>query len=121
MQCRKGRLAIARRSVYLAKILGAYLQLIRPPNLFTAAADIVAGFLFVGGGWGEIDRVILLSLCSMCLYAAGVTLNDVCDVRNDRAERPDRPIPAWVRSSIGLPATTVFQKWRGWPPAIPFS
>jgi len=72
----------------------AYLQLIRPPNLFTAAADVVAGFLFIGGGWQQIDRVILLSLCSMCLYAAGVTLNDVRDADHDRTDRPDRPIPS---------------------------
>ena len=72
----------------------AYLQLIRPPNLFTAAADVVAGFLFIGGGWGQIDRVILLSLCSMCLYAAGVTLNDVRDRDRDAADRPNRPIPS---------------------------
>jgi 4-hydroxybenzoate polyprenyltransferase len=72
----------------------AYLQLVRPPNLFTAAADVVAGFLFIGGGWQQIDRVILLSLCSMCLYAAGVTLNDARDVERDRVDRPERPIPS---------------------------
>lgn len=72
----------------------AYLQLVRPPNLFTAAADIVAGLLFIGGGWAEVDRAILLSLCSMCLYAGGVALNDLRDAERDRVERPNRPIPS---------------------------
>ena len=38
--------------------------------------------------------MILLSLCSMCLYAAGVTLNDVRDRDRDAVERPHRPIPS---------------------------
>lgn len=72
----------------------AYLDLVRLPNLFTAIADVLAGFAFAGGGLAEWPMLVLLCLSSVCLYAGGVTLNDVCDVGIDALERPNRPIPS---------------------------
>jgi len=70
----------------------AYLDLVRAPNLFTAAADVVAGFLYVGlERWIELVGLVG---ASVFLYAGGVALNDVCDAERDRAERPQRPIPS---------------------------
>ena len=54
-----------------------YLELIRPPNLVTAAADPLAGFLLAGGSLHGYDTIIPLIVVSVCLYAAGVVLNDV--------------------------------------------
>lgn len=71
-----------------------YLQLVRLPNLFTAAADPLAGRLLVGGaladtaGWGPVVASGVAS------YAAGMILNDVFDLEVDRAERPGRPLPS---------------------------
>jgi 4-hydroxybenzoate polyprenyltransferase len=72
----------------------AWLDLVRLPNLFIAAADILAGFFFAGGMAGEWFVLIRLMLASMCLYAGGVVLNDVVDVEQDRRERPHRPLPS---------------------------
>jgi len=72
----------------------AYLDLIRLPNLFTAAADVVAGFLYFGGRVEDWADLFALITASVCLYAGGVTLNDVCDEARDSVERPERPIPS---------------------------
>lgn len=73
----------------------AYLELVRVPNLFTAAGDIFAGYLIVSRGVG-VNWTHLLGLvaASVCLYAAGVVLNDYFDRAVDDVERPERPIPS---------------------------
>ena len=75
----------------------AYLNLIRIPNVLTAAADVIAGHLYVRG---DSQWPTLLSLCiaSMFLYAGGATLNDILDLERDRTERPKRPLPAGIIS-----------------------
>jgi len=72
----------------------AYLNLIRVPNLFTAAADVLAGFLYSGGKLDRWTELVSLVAASVCLYAGGVALNDVCDVERDSFERAERPIPS---------------------------
>lgn len=72
----------------------ATLQLVRYPNLFTAAADIFAGYFMVHGARVVGSDRFLLGLSSMCLYAAGCVLNDLADQEVDAVERPFRPIPS---------------------------
>jgi 4-hydroxybenzoate polyprenyltransferase len=72
----------------------SYFQLIRLPNVLTAAADSLAGWLLVMGSVSEPSRWLPLVSASMVLYAAGTALNDVFDVEIDRAERPGRPLPS---------------------------
>jgi 4-hydroxybenzoate polyprenyltransferase len=72
----------------------AWLQLIRLPNVLTAAADSLAGWLLVGGSAAEPSRWLPLASASMVLYAAGTALNDVFDIEIDRLERPGRPLPS---------------------------
>ena len=88
--------------------LRALLALMRPPNLLTALADILAGFAattalhhVVGSGVLDFikhelpwDNLVLTGGSSMCLYAGGVVLNDVFDAELDQVERPERPIPS---------------------------
>ncbi|WP_318312517.1 UbiA-like protein EboC [Flagellimonas crocea] len=83
--------------------LKAYLQLCRPANLPTAAADIIAGVSVAGlfGGLNAFEMplvgsftFLLLVLASVFLYAGGVVLNDVFDIEIDKVERPERPIPS---------------------------
>ena len=73
----------------------AYLELVRLPNLFTAPGDVLAGYLVVKAGthmsWSHL---VLLMAASVCLYAAGVVLNDYFDRDVDAVERPERPIPS---------------------------
>ncbi|UJH66937.1 UbiA-like protein EboC [Allomuricauda sp. SCSIO 65647] len=86
--------------------LKAYLQLCRPANLPTAAADIMAGFALAGfwvanqenehGFEGVLMPMFTLVTASILLYAGGVVLNDFFDRDIDRVERPERPIPKGV-------------------------
>jgi UbiA prenyltransferase family len=74
--------------------LKPYLQLVRLPNLFTAAADSLAGWLIVKGSLDEPGRWVPLVLASVSIYAAGIVLNDVFDYEVDFRERPNRPLPS---------------------------
>ena len=85
--------------------LKAYLQLCRPANLPTAAADVLAGTAISGlfaveGAFQmadiEVLPFLLLVMASVFLYAGGVVLNDVFDIEIDRVERPERPIPSGI-------------------------
>ena len=82
----------------------ALLQLVRLPNVLTAAADSLAGWLLGGGSLGQLGRWAPLAVASMLLYASGMALNDVFDVEIDRQERPGRPIPSGrvARSLAGM-------------------
>jgi hypothetical protein len=75
----------------------AWLRLVRLPNLATAAADPLAGFLVCSGltqvGWVPV-ACWLAVLAGVTLYAAGMVLNDVNDVAIDLIERPERPLPS---------------------------
>jgi hypothetical protein len=76
--------------------LRPYLRLLRPPNLVTAAADILAGAAAAGlaTDLSLVARLPLLVAASVCLYGGGVVLNDVFDAGLDAVERPERPIPS---------------------------
>jgi 4-hydroxybenzoate polyprenyltransferase len=72
----------------------AWLALLRVPNLFTVPGDVVAGFLLARpfAGAAEWSSLALLVAASLCLYSAGLILNDWWDVEEDKAERPGRPL-----------------------------
>jgi UbiA prenyltransferase family len=76
------------------KTIRPWLQLIRLPNVVTAAADSLAGCLLATGSLGEPRRWLPLAAASIVLYASGTALNDVFDFEIDRAERPTRPLPS---------------------------
>ena len=76
------------------KMFVTILKLIRAPNVFTAISDVVMGFLFVTQGTGSFWTLFWLILATSCLYSAGMVLNDVYDVEDDKKERPHRPIPS---------------------------
>lgn len=72
----------------------AWLQLLRVPNLLTVPGDPLAGFLLsVRGGPLRVGALFALA-ASLCFYGAGLVLNDMADVENDRRERPERPLPS---------------------------
>src|SRR4051812_41603086 len=68
-----------------------YLQLMRPANVVTANADILAGFAAASGAAGKLPWLLA---AASGLYAGGVVLNDVLDSALDQSERPERPIPS---------------------------
>ena len=84
----------------------AVLKLVRFPGVFTALADVLAGYMcvrFSGGSKGEPELLLYLLAAGACLYMGGMSFNDVLDMEKDRESRPRRPIPS---GSISL--TTAF-------------
>lgn len=83
-----------------------WLQLVRPPNLFSVPGDVLVGAAAVGA-FSAPGQLIALSLGSIALYAFGLVLNDLVDRREDAAERPNRPLPSGavsVSGAMGLAA-----------------
>jgi 4-hydroxybenzoate polyprenyltransferase len=70
----------------------SYLELMRPGNVVTALADVLAGFAVAGLANPPVLAWLLVA--TACLYAGGVVLNDFFDRRLDAVERPERPIPS---------------------------
>ncbi|MEB3278712.1 MAG: UbiA-like protein EboC [Lyngbya sp.] len=70
-----------------------YFQLMRPPNIPTAWADILAGYAIAGAN-SSISSLLWLLLATTGLYGGGVVFNDVFDAELDAQERPERPIPS---------------------------
>lgn len=83
----------------------AWMQLIRVAALPTALADVWLGASVTGQfrNWG----IVGVSIVSAALYAAGMVLNDVSDVAQDRLDNPGRPlpsgrIPVWLAAAAGF-------------------
>lgn len=75
----------------------AWLRLIRVPNLFSVPGDPLAGLALVGlldGALAPWSHFAVAAGVALCLYSYGLILNDICDLRTDRVERPERPLPA---------------------------
>jgi len=76
-----------------------YFQLFRISNIFTVPPDILVGFLAVSTyssssiGYSISDLVTLI-FSSVFLYIGGLVLNDLFDIKVDRLERPNRPLPS---------------------------
>ena len=72
--------------------LRAYLQLLRPANVTTVLADVLAGYAVAG--LGHRSALPWLLFATAGLYGGGVVLNDFFDRKLDALERPERPIPS---------------------------
>jgi len=77
--------------------LRAWLQLVRLPNLLSVPGDPWAGLALASLANDTAPAplaFILAGLASLCLYAAGLILNDLHDEETDRIHRPERPLPS---------------------------
>lgn len=74
-------------------ILKNYLALCRVSNLPTVWTNVLAAGLLASGPFMPTS-ILLLALALSCFYLAGMSLNDLCDVEDDRLRRPSRPLPA---------------------------
>ncbi|MFG2126411.1 SCO3242 family prenyltransferase [Streptomyces sp. NPDC048751] len=81
----------------------AWAELLRLPALFTVPGDALAGA--AATATRPNSRTLLAIGSSLCLYEAGMALNDWADRAEDAAERPHRPLPSGrVRPSAALTA-----------------
>lgn len=93
----------------LPKKVQAWLQLLRLPNLMTVPGDPIAGYLLSGGvGAYGLSRVAPLALSSICFYCFGLIMNDLADLKVDREERPNRPLPSGAASVAAAKIVSVF-------------
>lgn len=93
------------------------LELVRLPNLFTAAADPLAGALAASGFMGvaaPAPALWGLALAGALFYAGGVTLNAYVDVEVDRRERPERVLPRGDASPQAALALSIGLLAAGW-------
>ncbi|WP_316842933.1 UbiA-like protein EboC [Pedobacter gandavensis] len=78
----------------------AYITIMRPANLVTSVADVLAGvaisgyFLTTNFDFEHLLPILLLCISTLGLYSGGVIFNDVFDAEKDKKERPGRPIPS---------------------------
>ncbi|MEU2859981.1 SCO3242 family prenyltransferase [Streptomyces mirabilis] len=70
----------------------AWAELLRLPALFTVPGDALAGAATTGNR--PNPRTLLAIASSLCLYEAGMALNDWADQAEDALERPHRPLPS---------------------------
>lgn len=87
----------------------AVLTLIRPANIVTSIADVVAGFAIAGLFSPPVFQsdMLLLMLATIGLYGGGIVFNDVFDFEQDKINRPERILPSQrltiqQASTIGL-------------------
>ena len=110
------------------KKLVVYLRLMRPANIVTSVADVLAGIAISGyfpGDGQDFVPIILLCLSTIGLYGGGIVFNDVFDAELDKIERPERAIPSGAVSIqeaivlglilfvLGLAAAFAFSFWSG--------
>ncbi|MFG2755346.1 SCO3242 family prenyltransferase [Streptomyces wuyuanensis] len=72
--------------------LAAWAELLRVSALFTVPGDALAGAAAAGSRPSR--RTLLAIGTSLCLYEAGMALNDWSDQNEDAVDRPHRPIPS---------------------------
>lgn len=75
----------------------AWFEVLRAPNLLTVPGDPIAGALLAAvaaGGALPWPAIAWCAAASLAIYAAGLLLNDVVDLDEDRRERPQRPLPS---------------------------
>jgi 4-hydroxybenzoate polyprenyltransferase len=76
-----------------------YLRMMRPANVVTSVADVLAGAAIAGVFSAAIfqdhsQAIITLCFSTACLYGGGIVFNDVFDADLDKIERPERAIPS---------------------------
>jgi hypothetical protein len=80
------------------KKLIVYLRMMRPANIVTSVADILAGIAISGVLSSGFSipwlSILLLAASTACLYGGGIVFNDVFDAELDKIERPERAIPS---------------------------
>jgi len=70
-----------------------YLQLVRIPGIFTAFSNVLIGYFF-SISVTEIISFPFLLLTSGMLFCSGMIFNDYFDLKTDKKERSDRPLPS---------------------------
>lgn len=74
------------------RLVSAFAALVRLPNALMAAAGVILGAWWVGGGIS--GSVFAAAFAAMALTAAANAWNDAADIEIDRIAHPERPLPS---------------------------
>ena len=74
------------------RLVSAFAALGRLPNALMAAAGVILGAWWVGGGMS--GSVFAAAFAAMALTAAANSWNDAADIEIDRIAHPERPLPS---------------------------
>lgn len=69
-------------------------ELVRLPNVFTLFSDCIAAAIVAGTYLLPVTALVPTVVASLFAYWAGMILNDVVDIEEDKQHRPDRPLAA---------------------------
>ncbi|MDQ1024839.1 4-hydroxybenzoate polyprenyltransferase [Streptomyces umbrinus] len=95
--------ATSPRSARQGVNVNAWVELLRLPALFTVPGDALAGAAAAGAR--PNPRTLVAIASSLCLYEAGMALNDWADRAEDAVDRPHRPLPSGrIRPAAALAA-----------------
>jgi 4-hydroxybenzoate polyprenyltransferase len=75
----------------MKQTLLAWCRLLRLPNVLTVPGDVLAGAALAGLAFCNVLRPVG---AVMLAYLFGMALNDVWDMKADRLDRPERPLPS---------------------------
>jgi 4-hydroxybenzoate polyprenyltransferase len=75
-------------------------QLVRLPNVFTLLSDTTAAAVVASGAILPLSAFVPTLIVSIMAYWAGMILNDVVDVEEDRRDRPHRPLASEAISPV---------------------
>lgn len=113
------------------RLTRALVELVRAPAALTVPGDVLTGAAAAGRPLGP--AVLGTAASSVCLYWAGMALNDYADRYLDAVERPERPIPSGALSArtalgaacaltlAGLGAAAAVNGRRGLATAVPLA
>lgn len=85
--------------------LRAWLELCRASNLPTVWTNALCAAVLSGGSLLSVRGAASTAAASL-LYVAGMSLNDLLDVEEDRARKPSRPLPSGRISRRGAAVFT---------------
>ncbi|MFG2126245.1 SCO3242 family prenyltransferase [Streptomyces sp. NPDC048751] len=88
----KDRKAVSRSDRPADVRLSDLAHLVRAPAALSVPGDVLAGAAAAGAPLTA--RTLGVTTSSVCLYWAGMALNDYADATVDAVERPERPVPS---------------------------
>lgn len=71
-----------------------FIELSRPINGLIAFISVFLGALLASGSLSPLANVFIVAIAAFLIISAGNALNDFCDVKIDKINKPQRPIPS---------------------------
>ncbi len=98
-----------------------WLRILRPLNLFQAILAVLLA-VYLLAGFDQTQTLVMLLISVICINGAGNVINDIYDLKIDKINRPDRPLPAgkisinqaWGYTSLLFAAGIIASAFINW-------